>query len=88
MLLILKQIRIKKKMIKRKVNVNHSTNQCRFNKSERNLCTVCGRNNHNKNSCFYKDCECHICHRKGHLATVFRDEKKNFENRNLNKNNN
>ncbi|VEN49427.1 unnamed protein product [Callosobruchus maculatus] len=33
-------------------------------------CAVCGRRNHSTERCSFRECVCHWCNRKGHLATV------------------
>lgn len=33
-------------------------------------CTVCGRRNHTSVKCSFKNCICHICNKKGHLAPM------------------
>lgn len=43
-------------------------------------CEVCGRRNHNKDKCIYKNYICNFCKKIGHLANVCRSKNKNFGN--------
>ena len=45
------------------------------NKGNKVPCTCCGRDNHEFKDCRYKDYECRICKRKGHLIAVCRKNK-------------
>ncbi|XP_045469073.1 uncharacterized protein K02A2.6-like [Harmonia axyridis] len=46
--------------------------------NQQNKCEVCGRRNHSKDKCFYRNCLCHICNKKGHLAPVCKQKHQNF----------
>ena len=42
---------------------------------DRVSCSHCGRNNHTSQRCKLKDASCHICSRKGHIATICRERR-------------
>ena len=33
-------------------------------------CLSCGKNNHTRSNCFYRDATCNACHKKGHISKV------------------
>lgn len=41
-------------------------------------CRVCGRRNHKSEACSFRECICHLCEKKGHLASVC-PQKKTFK---------
>ncbi|XP_044760766.1 uncharacterized protein LOC123318216 [Coccinella septempunctata] len=44
--------------------------------NQQNKCEICGRRNHSKDKCFYRDCLCHIC---DDLQFLFKKYKRVFE---------
>ncbi|XP_044755016.1 uncharacterized protein LOC123313970 [Coccinella septempunctata] len=55
----------------------------RTSSNQQNKCEICGRRNHSKDKCFYRDCLCHFCGKKGHLATVCKQKQGNSKARPL-----
>lgn len=39
-------------------------------------CTVCGRRNHQSDKCSFRECYCHVCNKKGHLAPMCQNKNK------------
>lgn len=50
------------------------------NKKQDQRCVVCGKANHTKDKCFFKNSSCNICGKKAHLATVCPQKRHNNYN--------
>ena len=49
------------------------------NERPKRQCYCCGCRNHTAEACFYKDIDCHLCGKKGHLAKMYKSKLGQFK---------